>query len=198
MSSPIFARCAEDLAALSKKPGNSGIRSTPRHAGRIREAVESALDELDAGRLRVAEKIGGEWHVHQWLKKAVLLSFRLKGMKLIEGAPGSAVWWDKVDSKFAGWDEATVPRGRFPRRARLRRSPLGVHRQRRRADAELRECRGLCRREHHGGHLGHCRQLRADRRQLSHLRRRGYWRRARAVAGRAHHHRGQLLHRCPI
>ena len=59
-----------------------------------------------AARLRVAEKIDGEWKVHQWLKKAVLLSFRLNDMKLISGAPGEAVWWDKVDSKFLGWDEA--------------------------------------------------------------------------------------------
>ena len=74
--------------------------------GEVREAVEAALTALDNGEARVAEKIGGEWHVHQWLKKAVLLSFRLNDMKLIEGAPGGAPWWDKVDSKFLGWDEA--------------------------------------------------------------------------------------------
>ena len=73
--------------------------------GAVREAVETVLAELDAGRLRVAEKHAGEWVVHQWLKKAVLLSFRLNAMKLIEGAPGDASWWDKVDSKFAGWGE---------------------------------------------------------------------------------------------
>ncbi|HSM97844.1 MAG TPA: 2,3,4,5-tetrahydropyridine-2,6-dicarboxylate N-succinyltransferase [Gallionella sp.] len=72
--------------------------------GAVRDAVEHALNELDSGQLRVAEKVGGEWHVHQWLKKAVLLSFRLNDMKLIEGAPGEANWWDKVDSKFVGWD----------------------------------------------------------------------------------------------
>ncbi|MBV9992110.1 MAG: 2,3,4,5-tetrahydropyridine-2,6-dicarboxylate N-succinyltransferase [Alphaproteobacteria bacterium] len=71
--------------------------------GEARDAVEAALADLDAGRARVAEKIGGEWHVHQWLKKAVLLSFRLSDMKLIEGHPGN--WWDKVDSKFADWSE---------------------------------------------------------------------------------------------
>src|SRR5437879_11865949 len=71
-----------------------------------REAVETALDALDNGSLRVAEKIDGRWTVHEWLKKAVLLSFRLNDMKLISGAPGEAVWWDKVDSKFLGWDEA--------------------------------------------------------------------------------------------
>src|SRR3954466_6817797 len=71
----------------------------------VREAVEAALDGLDCGRFRVAEKRDGEWRVHQWLKKAVLLSFRLNEMKLISGAPGEAHWWDKVDSKFANWTE---------------------------------------------------------------------------------------------
>jgi 2,3,4,5-tetrahydropyridine-2-carboxylate N-succinyltransferase len=74
--------------------------------GAERDAVEAALDGLDSGSLRVAEKIDGTWTVHEWLKKAVLLSFRLNDNKLIGGAPGEAVWWDKVDSKFLGWDEA--------------------------------------------------------------------------------------------
>src|SRR6201996_4985113 len=74
--------------------------------GAVREAVETVLEDLDAGRLRVAEKVNGAWHIHQWLKKAVLLSFRLNDMKVIEGAPGGAHWWDKVDSKFAKWDAA--------------------------------------------------------------------------------------------
>ena len=72
----------------------------------VREAVEQALDALDSGRLRVAEKQAGEWQVHQWLKKAVLLSFRLNDMRVIAGGPGGAQWWDKVDSKFLGWSEA--------------------------------------------------------------------------------------------
>jgi 2,3,4,5-tetrahydropyridine-2,6-dicarboxylate N-succinyltransferase len=74
--------------------------------GPVREAVNEALDALDSGKTRVAEKVAGEWHVHQWLKKAVLLSFRLTEMKAIAGAPGGAHWWDKVDSKFAGWTDA--------------------------------------------------------------------------------------------
>ncbi|MGH6876867.1 MAG: 2,3,4,5-tetrahydropyridine-2,6-dicarboxylate N-succinyltransferase [Rhizomicrobium sp.] len=73
--------------------------------GAVREGVEEALDALDAGRLRVAEKHAGEWHVHQWLKKAVLLSFRLNDMQAIAGGPGGAPWWDKVDSKFHRWTE---------------------------------------------------------------------------------------------
>ena len=71
--------------------------------GEYRDAVESALDGMDSGELRVAEKEGGGWQVHQWLKKAVLLSFRLNDMEQVPGGPGGAKWWDKVPSKFAGW-----------------------------------------------------------------------------------------------
>jgi 2,3,4,5-tetrahydropyridine-2,6-dicarboxylate N-succinyltransferase len=71
--------------------------------GNVRKAVEFALAELDAGKARVAEKVNGEWQTHQWLKKAVLLSFRLNDMQLISGGPGKAKWWDKVPSKFDGW-----------------------------------------------------------------------------------------------
>ncbi len=74
----------------------------PATGGELRAAVETALDRLDQGTARVAEKVGGEWIVNQWLKKAVLLSFRLYDMTPIEGAPGGATWWDKVPSKFAG------------------------------------------------------------------------------------------------
>ncbi|HEV7314528.1 2,3,4,5-tetrahydropyridine-2,6-dicarboxylate N-succinyltransferase [Sphingopyxis sp.] len=74
--------------------------------GAVREAVETALAGLDDGSYRVAERdAGGTWQVNQWLKKAVLLSFRLNDMELIEGGPGGARWWDKVPSKFAGWGE---------------------------------------------------------------------------------------------
>jgi len=77
---------------------------SPATGGAIREAVKTALDMLDRGDMRVAERQpDGSWHVNQWLKKAVLLSFRLKPMSVIEGGPGKAVWWDKVDSKFDGW-----------------------------------------------------------------------------------------------
>ncbi|MDX2102076.1 MAG: 2,3,4,5-tetrahydropyridine-2,6-dicarboxylate N-succinyltransferase [Alphaproteobacteria bacterium] len=73
--------------------------------GEVREAVEAALEALDSGRLRVASKGADGWVVHQWLKKAVLLSFRLTDMGPIEGGPGGAPWWDKVPSKFLGWGE---------------------------------------------------------------------------------------------
>jgi 2,3,4,5-tetrahydropyridine-2-carboxylate N-succinyltransferase len=70
--------------------------------GGVRDAVEAALEQLDQGKARVAAKIDGKWVVNQWLKKAVLLSFRLNDMALIAGAPGGSSWWDKVPSKFAG------------------------------------------------------------------------------------------------
>jgi len=74
--------------------------------GAVRDAVEAALELLDSGKARVAEKqADGSWAINQWLKKAVLLSFRLNDMGLIEGGPGGAMWWDKVPSKFAGWSE---------------------------------------------------------------------------------------------
>ena len=72
--------------------------------GETREAVDMALELLDSGAARVAEPKGGGWQVNQWLKKAVLLSFRLNAMAEIPGGPGGAAWWDKVDSKFKGWD----------------------------------------------------------------------------------------------
>jgi 2,3,4,5-tetrahydropyridine-2-carboxylate N-succinyltransferase len=75
-------------------------------SGPTRDAVEQALDMLDSGRARVAERTGDGWHVNQWLKKAVLLSFRLNDMAPIAGGPGGAPWFDKVPSKFFGWDEA--------------------------------------------------------------------------------------------
>ncbi|MEH2510965.1 2,3,4,5-tetrahydropyridine-2-carboxylate N-succinyltransferase [Nitrobacteraceae bacterium AZCC 1564] len=79
---------------------NSGTK------GEVREAVDHALQLLDEGKARVAERQGdGQWKVHQWLKKAVLLSFRLNDMTTISGGPGSATWWDKVPSKFEGWGE---------------------------------------------------------------------------------------------
>ncbi len=73
--------------------------------GAARDAVEATLAALDAGTLRVAEKRGSDWHVNQWAKKAVLLSFRLTDMGVIGGGNGQATWWDKVPSKFDGWGE---------------------------------------------------------------------------------------------
>src|SRR5215469_15653257 len=79
---------------------------TPATHGAAREAVEAALDLMDRGEARVAERAGnGSWRVNQWLKKAVLLSFRLNEMEAIGGGPGKAAWWDKVPSKFDGWGD---------------------------------------------------------------------------------------------
>ena len=83
---------------------------SPATQGPARKAVTAALAALDEGRLRVAEKSAGGWQVHQWLKKAILLSFRLNDMQPIAGGPGgpgpdAASWFDKVPSKFAGWGE---------------------------------------------------------------------------------------------
>ncbi len=81
--------------------------------GEIRDAVESALALLDSGEARIAEKVStGNWSVNQWLKKAVLLSFRLNPMELIAGGPQSS-WWDKVPSKFEGWGEAEFSEAGF-------------------------------------------------------------------------------------
>jgi 2,3,4,5-tetrahydropyridine-2-carboxylate N-succinyltransferase len=95
----------EDLKATidAAWDARDGVGFTTR--GAVREAVDEALSLLDTGKLRVAEKHGHGWQVNQWLKKAVLLSFRLNDMAVIGGGPGRAVWWDKVASKFDGWGE---------------------------------------------------------------------------------------------
>lgn len=89
---------------------------SPNSQGEIRKAVEEALMALDTGKLRIAEKVNGQWQIHQWLKKAVLLSFRLNENELIAHGPYAeknienpdaySYWWDKVPSKFQGWDES--------------------------------------------------------------------------------------------
>ncbi len=74
--------------------------SSPKH---VKQAVEDSLLLLESGKCRVAEKINGQWKVNTWLKKAVLLSFRISDMKLIPGGPDNSFWWDKVPSKFNNW-----------------------------------------------------------------------------------------------
>ena len=75
--------------------------------GEVREAITDTMNALDSGKLRVAERQeSGDWHVNQWAKKAVLLSFRLNDMEQISGSNGGTSWWDKVPSKFAGWGDA--------------------------------------------------------------------------------------------
>ncbi|HZH26528.1 MAG TPA: 2,3,4,5-tetrahydropyridine-2,6-dicarboxylate N-succinyltransferase [Azospirillaceae bacterium] len=91
---------------------------SPATQGAHRDAVEAALEGLDSGRMRVAEKRDGAWVVHQWLKKAVLLSFRLSDSRPMPGGPddpaaGTYAWYDKVQPKFAGWDEARFKEAGF-------------------------------------------------------------------------------------
>ena len=98
-----------DLASLSKTIDTAFDNRdtvTINTKGEIRDAVDTALDLLDAGKVRVAERgADGNWTVNQWLKKAVLLSFRLNDMEVVKGGSGQSTWWDKVPSKFEGWGE---------------------------------------------------------------------------------------------
>jgi 2,3,4,5-tetrahydropyridine-2-carboxylate N-succinyltransferase len=95
----------DELRALIDRAWDERDSIGPATRGDIRQAVDTALAALDSGAARIAEPGDGGWTVHQWLKKAVLLSFRLNPMEAISGAPGGAHWWDKVPSKFAGWGE---------------------------------------------------------------------------------------------
>lgn len=94
-----------DLKATIESAWDNRDSISADTTGDVRDAVESAILRLDSGEARIAEKIDGDWQVNQWLKKAVLLSFRLNPMATIAGGPGGAPWWDKVDSKFLGWGE---------------------------------------------------------------------------------------------
>jgi 2,3,4,5-tetrahydropyridine-2-carboxylate N-succinyltransferase len=107
MATDKLARTIDDAFEARDKIG-------PKTKGAVRKAVSEALDLLDAGKARVAERrADGAWQVNQWLKKAVLLSFRLNDMSVIAGGPGKAVWWDKVDSKFKGWSAAKFRKAGF-------------------------------------------------------------------------------------
>ncbi|MDR7143555.1 2,3,4,5-tetrahydropyridine-2,6-dicarboxylate N-succinyltransferase [Rhizobium sp. BE258] len=100
---------ATDLASLEKTieaafDNRDSVSLSTK--GEIRDAVEAALELLDGGKARVAERgADGAWTVNQWLKKAVLLSFRLNDMEVVKGGSGNSTWWDKVPSKFEGWGE---------------------------------------------------------------------------------------------
>ena len=106
-----------DLASLEKTiekafDERDSVSTTTR--GEVRDAVLTSLDLLDRGTVRVAERqADGKWQVNQWLKKAVLLSFRLNPMEVIKGGPGQAVWWDKVPSKFDGWGSVDFEKAGF-------------------------------------------------------------------------------------
>lgn len=95
-----------DLEATVEAAWEERDSIDPETRGPARDAISAALDGLDRGALRVAEKRADGWHVNQWLKKAVLLSFRLHDMELHDSGPGGGAWWDKVESKFRGWTAA--------------------------------------------------------------------------------------------
>ena len=95
----------EALRSTIEKAWEAREGVSPATQGEVREAVDAALDLLDRGEARVAEKQGDAWVVNQWLKKAVLLSFRLNDMATISGGPAGSFYWDKVDPKFKGWTE---------------------------------------------------------------------------------------------
>ena len=106
-----------DLASLERTveaafEARDGISAATR--GETRDAVEATLDLLDKGQIRVAERqADGAWTVNQWMKKAVLLSFRLSPMEIVRGGPGDSAWWDKVASKFDGWSAVDFEKAGF-------------------------------------------------------------------------------------
>ena len=108
---------AADLAGLEKTieaafDNRDSVNTSTR--GEVRDAVNEALNLLDSGKARVASRgEDGTWTVHQWLKKAVLLSFRLNPMEIVKGGPGESSWWDKVPSKFDGWSALEFEKSGF-------------------------------------------------------------------------------------
>src|SRR5579863_2852957 len=108
----------QELQSLIERAYEDRASVNAKTHGDLRDAVEKALGLLDAGELRVAEKIAGatgpqSWKVNQWLKKAVLLPFRLNDNLVFDGGPGGATWWDKVPLKFSGWGENAFAAGGF-------------------------------------------------------------------------------------
>jgi 2,3,4,5-tetrahydropyridine-2-carboxylate N-succinyltransferase len=101
------------LEQLIKTAFDDAANVTADTHGDVRDAVMTTLNLLDSGQARVAEKTGDDWQVNQWLKKAVLLSFRLNDMTTISNGPGDSSWWDKVPSKFDGWDAAQFSQAGF-------------------------------------------------------------------------------------
>lgn len=97
-----------DMEAIINQAWDDRGQIGPSTTGRIRDAVNYALQLLDKGKLRVAEPANdGKWRTHEWIKKAILLSFRLHRNEEIKGAPGDTLWWDKVPPKFDRWSGGT-------------------------------------------------------------------------------------------
>jgi 2,3,4,5-tetrahydropyridine-2-carboxylate N-succinyltransferase len=99
----------DDIKLIIERAFDNNEDVNPNTSGEVKEAINLALNLLDTGKLRVAEPTGkSQWKVNQWLKKAVLLSFKINDMDIITGGPQSinndpANWWDKIPSKFSGW-----------------------------------------------------------------------------------------------
>ena len=103
----------EDLKNTIEEIWNKKESISSSTDGIERNVIEECLGLLDSGEVRVSEKIGDNWKVNEWLKKAVLLSFRLWPMNIISGGPGNGNWWDKVPSKFSKWDSKDFQRNNF-------------------------------------------------------------------------------------
>ena len=163
----------------------------------VRDAVEHVLNELDHGRLRVATRESvGQWTTHQWIKKAVLLSFRLKDNAIIQS--GDLGFYDKVPTKFAGMSEAEL------KATGVRVVPPAVAR---RGSFQAKGVILMPSYVNIGAYVDEGSMvdtwatvgvLCPDRQKRAPERRRGHWRSARAHASRTHHHRRQLLHRCAL
>src|SRR4249920_3878293 len=93
----------EHLKSFIKSAYEHAGDISPKTKGVVRDAVDETLDLLDKGEARVAEKVDGQWVVNRWLKKAILLSFRLNDPQKVDGGPAGGAWWDKVPTKFANW-----------------------------------------------------------------------------------------------
>src|SRR5690606_6970850 len=106
---------SQDLQNIIEQAWEDRASLSPASApAPIREAVDHVLNALDKGELRVAEKQNGDWLVHQWIKKAVLLSFRLEDNVVMGAGPGTPLqFFDKVPSKFAGYTDADFKQGGF-------------------------------------------------------------------------------------
>jgi len=163
----------DDLQSIIEKAWDNASELSETTQGDVRDAVETALALLDAGEARVAEKIDGKWEVHQWLKKAVLLSFRLNPMQKISGGPNQSSWYDKVESKFH----------------ELRGPSCILYWQGRGFDAIIREYWCLCRRRHDGRYMGDGWVMRANRQERTFIRRCWYWRRVGAFTGEPNNYR---------
>jgi 2,3,4,5-tetrahydropyridine-2-carboxylate N-succinyltransferase len=103
----------EDLKNTIEEIWNKKESISSSTDGIERNVIEECLGLLDSGEVRVSEKIGDNWKVNEWLKKAVLLSFKLWPMDIISGGPGNGNWWDKVPSKFSKWDSKDFQRNNF-------------------------------------------------------------------------------------